>query len=61
MLVNCWLPAFISFPGGKMDGSDTDLAHTALRETFEEIGLAGPAIDLWGYLDPVPSKVISIQ
>jgi ADP-ribose pyrophosphatase YjhB (NUDIX family) len=29
----------ISFPGGKADPSDTDLVHTALRETFEEVGV----------------------
>ena len=29
----------ISFPGGKFDVSDTDLKHTALRETFEEVGI----------------------
>ncbi len=28
--------AQISFPGGKIEKNDTDLAHTALRETFEE-------------------------
>lgn len=29
----------IAFPGGKMEANDSDLVHTALRETFEEIGL----------------------
>lgn len=29
----------ISFPGGKMEASDSDLKETALRETEEEIGL----------------------
>ena len=29
----------ISFPGGKMDESDKDLKHTAIRETVEELGL----------------------
>ena len=29
----------ISFPGGKLDNTDSDLLETALRETSEEIGL----------------------
>lgn len=29
----------ISFPGGKEEVGDKDLIHTAIRETFEEIGL----------------------
>jgi 8-oxo-dGTP pyrophosphatase MutT (NUDIX family) len=29
----------ISFPGGKFEKSDPDLAHTALRETCEETGV----------------------
>jgi 8-oxo-dGTP pyrophosphatase MutT (NUDIX family) len=29
----------IAFPGGKVEASDADLSHTALRETHEEIGV----------------------
>lgn len=29
----------IAFPGGKVEESDADLSHTALRETHEEIGI----------------------
>ena len=29
----------VAFPGGKRDDTDTDEAHTALREAQEEIGL----------------------
>jgi 8-oxo-dGTP pyrophosphatase MutT (NUDIX family) len=29
----------IAFPGGKVEATDTDLSHTALRETHEEIGV----------------------
>jgi len=38
--------AQISFPGGKAEDYDTDLAHTALRETYEEIGITGNEIDM---------------
>ena len=31
--------AQIGFPGGKVEPADIDLKHTALRETFEEIGV----------------------
>jgi 8-oxo-dGTP pyrophosphatase MutT (NUDIX family) len=31
--------AQISFPGGKIEKSDKNLTHTALRETFEEVGI----------------------
>jgi 8-oxo-dGTP pyrophosphatase MutT (NUDIX family) len=29
----------IAFPGGKVEATDADLSHTALRETHEEIGV----------------------
>jgi len=31
--------AQVSFPGGKMETSDTNLKETALRESFEEVGI----------------------
>lgn len=40
----------IAFPGGKADATDTDAAHTALRETEEEIGLQGHHIEVIGAL-----------
>lgn len=43
----------ISFPGGKRDFSDIDLAQTALRETEEEIGVARQEIHLLGKLTPL--------
>ncbi|MGD8109155.1 CoA pyrophosphatase [Vibrio sp. NTOU-M3] len=41
-------PGQISFPGGKYELSDSSLAHTALRETYEEIGIAERHIDILG-------------
>ena len=41
----------ISFPGGAADASDPDLAHTARRETFEEIGVAMDHVEIIGQLD----------
>lgn len=40
----------IAFPGGKFEESDTDLKQTALRETFEEIGVASKDIEIIGKL-----------
>lgn len=40
----------ISLPGGKKEATDTSLAHTALRETHEEIGIAAQAIAVLGAL-----------
>ena len=43
----------ISFPGGKLDFSDSDLLETALRETREEIGLVISRDQVVGQLEPV--------
>lgn len=40
----------ISFPGGKQDPEDTSLAHTALREAEEEVGVLQEQIHLLGKL-----------
>jgi 8-oxo-dGTP pyrophosphatase MutT (NUDIX family) len=41
----------ISFPGGKIDPTDATPLDAALREAWEEIGLAHEFIDPIGYLD----------
>jgi 8-oxo-dGTP pyrophosphatase MutT (NUDIX family) len=40
----------ISFPGGKKEDIDPDLKETALRETFEEVGIASENITIIGSL-----------
>jgi 8-oxo-dGTP pyrophosphatase MutT (NUDIX family) len=41
----------ISFPGGRIEATDTSAADTALRETEEEIGLPRQSIEVVGRLD----------
>jgi 8-oxo-dGTP pyrophosphatase MutT (NUDIX family) len=47
----------ISFPGGRRDEIDADLATTALREAQEEIGLEPSRVELIGALPPVSTFV----
>jgi 8-oxo-dGTP pyrophosphatase MutT (NUDIX family) len=47
----------VSFPGGKADRTDSDLLHTAIRETFEEIGVHIKPADLIGTLTPLYIQV----
>jgi 8-oxo-dGTP pyrophosphatase MutT (NUDIX family) len=41
----------ISFPGGACEPGDVDLRETALRETFEEVGVPLEAVEVLGALD----------
>jgi 8-oxo-dGTP pyrophosphatase MutT (NUDIX family) len=47
----------ISFPGGRRDAADVDLAETALREAEEEIGLVRSQVSLLGELPPTSTFV----
>ena len=42
--------AQISFPGGRLEDSDADVASAALREAQEEIGLDPAHVSIFGYL-----------
>lgn len=42
----------VSFPGGRIEADDPSPLDAALRETWEEIGLASEFITPAGYLDP---------
>jgi 8-oxo-dGTP pyrophosphatase MutT (NUDIX family) len=43
-------PGQISFPGGRVEAGDLSPEDTALRETWEEIGLAAHHIEIAGFL-----------
>ena len=45
----------ISFPGGRMERTDDSILETALRETWEEVGIAPDAVEVIGNLDPHPT------
>lgn len=47
----------ISFPGGRRDEGDADLAATALREAHEEIGLDPSAVEIGEELPPTATFV----
>jgi 8-oxo-dGTP pyrophosphatase MutT (NUDIX family) len=41
----------VSFPGGRSEAHDLSPVETALRETFEETGIAASFVTVAGYLD----------
>jgi 8-oxo-dGTP pyrophosphatase MutT (NUDIX family) len=51
----------ISFPGGRQDDGDADLAATALREAQEEIALDPAAVELAGALPPTSTFVTNYR
>lgn len=46
----------VCFPGGMMDPTDEDITYTAIRETYEEIGLSKSCVNVWGHMTQVPSR-----
>jgi 8-oxo-dGTP pyrophosphatase MutT (NUDIX family) len=47
----------IAFPGGRYEQSDKELVKTALRESFEEIGINDDQLDILGALTPIYIQV----
>lgn len=45
----------VSFPGGARSEADVSLMDTALRESWEEIGLRAKDVDVLGELDDTPT------
>jgi 8-oxo-dGTP pyrophosphatase MutT (NUDIX family) len=46
----------ISFPGGRREYGDEDLLATALRESFEEIGLDPRRVEIFGRIDDFSTR-----
>lgn len=51
----------IGFPGGRKEFTDADTQETALRETYEEIGIPADQIQLIGALSPLYIVVSNFQ
>ena len=45
----------VSFPGGRCEPGDVDIAATALREAQEEVGLDPASVEIIGYLHDYPT------
>ena len=49
-------PGQVAFPGGKVDDTDASPLAAALRETFEETGVAQEFVEPMGYLDAYQTR-----
>lgn len=45
----------VAFPGGARESKDGNLADTALRETFEELGIPNDKVRILGFIRPFPT------
>lgn len=45
----------VSFPGGSFEPADGDLLTTALRESYEEVGIQPEHVSILGRLDDLPT------
>jgi 8-oxo-dGTP pyrophosphatase MutT (NUDIX family) len=45
----------VSFPGGSFEPADGDLLTTALRESYEELGIQPEHVSILGQLDDLPT------
>ena len=46
----------VALPGGRIDLTDRDVIHTALRESHEEVGLDPQHVEVLGRLDPMVTR-----
>jgi 8-oxo-dGTP pyrophosphatase MutT (NUDIX family) len=51
----------LALPGGKREPHDGSLRDTALRETYEEIGLAASEIEILTELDPLDTRTTGFR
>lgn len=51
----------VSLPGGATDAEDDGPVDTALRECYEEIGVARESIEVWGMLSPLYIRPSNFQ
>ncbi len=45
----------VGFPGGRTEAGDADIVATALRETYEELGIHPHQVEVVGFLSPIPT------
>ncbi len=51
----------VAFPGGRVDPTDPNLLHTALREAQEEVGIEPATVDVLGGFEGAVARVSEIH